>query len=369
LWSGLLLTLLAVQGGCNNGPNGTLSVIGQWDWEVMQIACQLPGGFLYGGDDFSIGAESFTMNGDQGMSQANFTDQAGNLVSIYGGWGASGFRADTTVQGDGWMIRGLMAGAVSEYLGATRVDGFLTITEDSTGTCLGAKIPFWATVGGALNEQEIIEVCPPVDIVFLMDTSGSMDDEAQALCDSISGVADRLAQLGLTDFQVTLLGITEDAGDDPDFPCLTDNARDLLGASVPGTPSPGEENLNDSEDWGPGTAVVAGRFAWRPGAIRIVVPISDEAPENGDKSGTPDCDATDQAAIDNAISVALANNVIVSPIVASESGQDPCIEQLAQQLANATGGTLSLSTDPQADIADSIFQIVVDACEQVVVSD
>ncbi|MGQ0613309.1 MAG: hypothetical protein ACT4PV_06195 [Planctomycetaceae bacterium] len=206
---------------------------------------------------------------------------------------------------------------------------------------------------------EVLQRCPGVDIVFLMDTSGSMGDEAAALCTELSGVSAQLAALGLTDFRVTILGITENAEEaGPDYSCLSNSALALLGDTIPGSPAPGHETLNSSEDWAPGTSVVAARFSWLAGRLRIIVPISDEAPENGGGS----CDESDQLAIDNAISVANTNSAIVSPIVADAGAVDPCITALANQLAAATGGTVSFSNEPGADFAQIIFDLVVAAC-------
>ncbi len=206
--------------------------------------------------------------------------------------------------------------------------------------------------------------CPSVDLVFVMDTSGSMDNEGQALCANIGQVVSDLRVLGIN-VNPTFLGITEDASDDSDFPCLTDNVLDLLGSAVPGT----NDFIDDSEDWGPATAVVASRFPWTMGSIRIIVPISDEDPQDGNAS----CDdpGSDRDAIDNAIAQALANNVFVSPIIADFSGTgndqqtNNCILTLANDLAMATGGTTSQSTDPQADLAGTINQLVVAVCQTV----
>lgn len=198
-------------------------------------------------------------------------------------------------------------------------------------------------------------VCPPLDLVFVMDTSGSMGDESQALCATIGQVAQDLANQGIT-LNTTVLGITQ--GSSSSFPCLTDSVSNLLGPQVPGDPPPGEENLNDSEDWAPGTAIVADRFPWIPGAVRIIVPISDEGAEDGDPCDDP---GEDRDSLENAIAIALVNGVVVSPIAGT--GSDSCVIDLMADLAAATGGTSFVSTDPQADIPGSIAAIVLAACQ------
>ena len=121
--------------------------------------------------------------------------------------------------------------------------------------------------------------------------------------------------------------------------------------------------LNDNEDWAPATSVAAENKAWLAGAIRMIVPISDEGPENG--GGEFSCDAADTASIDNAIAVAQRNGVIVSPIVAKPGGGiDPnsCILAEAGRLASATGGSVQQSTDASLDIPQSIVNTIIEAC-------
>ncbi len=195
--------------------------------------------------------------------------------------------------------------------------------------------------------------CPPVDIVFIMDTSGSMGDEAVELCNQIQDVLTRLEGEGVEDVQPTTLGITK-----PLF-CATNTVEKMLGSEVPNT----GYNLQisaDEESWGEATAIVADRFPWREGALRIAVPISDEGPFQGDDP----CDdlGDDRNSITNAIEVCNANDVTASPI--RGTGSSGCVKKLAEDLAEGTGGISSQSTDPEDDLADSIVSIVQSACDQ-----
>ena len=128
---------------------------------------------------------------------------------------------------------------------------------------------------------------------------------------------------------------------------------------VPGV----KDLLDDAEDWGPGTAIVADGFPWTEGSIRVIVPISDEDPQDGDG-----CFASDTDAVNNAIAQAKANDVAVSPIVAElgegncDSDDCTCIEPLALELAERTGGAMFLSTDPKADLGSAITELVEMVC-------
>ena len=199
-------------------------------------------------------------------------------------------------------------------------------------------------------------ICPPVDLVFVMDTSGSMDDEAAALCSNIAQVVTDLAGLGV-EVNPSFLGIIQDGSANPRFPCLTDNVLDLLGSPVPGDSSCGS-NLGNLEDWGAGTAIVSDRFPWAEGAIRVIVPISDEGACKGNPCNDP---GDDRSAVANAIQIANANGVFVSPITGT--GSTKCVIDLATDLALATGGITFQSTNPDADLAGAISAIVTEACE------
>ena len=203
-------------------------------------------------------------------------------------------------------------------------------------------------------------ICPPVDLVFVMDSSGSMRDEAAVLCAEIAEVIIDLERHGV-DVRAAILGITQTPGDG--FACLTDHVLGLLGGMVPGDaascPFPGEESAYES--WGPATAIVAGRFPWTPGATRLVVPISDEGPCNG--SGPEGCNdpGDDRDSAENVIAVARANKVVVSPV--SGSGSDACVLVLTSAVADGTGGTTMESNNLKLDLFTTIERIVLDHCE------
>lgn len=203
-------------------------------------------------------------------------------------------------------------------------------------------------------------MCPPVDIVFVMDTSTSMNDEAAVICDSISALSAAIASQGI-DLSADYLGVSVTPGGS--FGCLTDSVINLLGTSVPGMPPMEIETLGDcpggsavaSEDWGRATAVVAGLYPWRPNALRIVVPISDEGPWCGDP-----VNEMDDLATFHAIEVALAEGVILSPVLGTGSGA-PQIER-AQLMASSTGGTATLTTAPDQELFSAIYDVILDAC-------
>ncbi|ANM31291.1 hypothetical protein ABI59_19500 [Acidobacteria bacterium Mor1] len=204
--------------------------------------------------------------------------------------------------------------------------------------------------------------CPPVEVVYIMDTSSSMNDEGAALCDSIAAIdAELQAELGA--IQSEALGITE-AGTGV-FNCLTDSVANRYGTAVPGDPPANNTVLGSCpggnevgiEDWGRAVSVVAGTKAWGADSVRVVIPISDEGPWCGDPVTDP---GVDRDSINHASRVSVDNAVIVSPITGS--GSSGAVIGMAQDLASATGGVAQESTVPDQDLADAIKQQILDAC-------
>ncbi|MEZ4649761.1 MAG: T9SS type A sorting domain-containing protein [Candidatus Eisenbacteria bacterium] len=204
--------------------------------------------------------------------------------------------------------------------------------------------------------------CPPVEVVFVMDTSASMDGEASALCGSIEQVTAHLEASGIA-ATATYLGITTAPGGA--YGCLEGTVLSLYGDEVPGDPPPGIETLltcpggdqGPNESWGQATSIVAGLHPWAPEgeSIRLVIPIGDEGPWCGDPAN-----GNDQLSIDHAITVAVANGVIVSPITGS--GSSETVIALARQLAEGTGGEQFSSSTPSLDLAQAVVDLVENAC-------
>ncbi len=175
-----------------------------------------------------------------------------------------------------------------------------------------------------------------VDIVFVMDTSESMDDEFSALCENIRKlVADLQAQNIAVRYEI--LGVQQN--------------RQCTKSTVPQTVS--NSTVSQYEDWGPATRDLAAGYAWKPSATRLIIPMTDEGPEDGNPCQAP---GPDEDAINKAIAAATANRVRVAPILGK--GYDSCVENLAKRLASGTGGYLFYSTTPANDLAKGIRDLI-----------
>ena len=254
------------------------------------------------------------------------------------------------------------------------VDFFESAADDDTVAVTNA------TVFTDLSDRvcNCFSECPAVDMVFVMDTSGSMQNEGDALCAQVADVVDELQNQFGIDLVYSVLAIHPNRPADL-FDCLSMDmsVAAVLGESVPGTDTcPGDlggilsdrGSMEKDENWGPATAIVADRFGWLDGAIRIVVPISDEGPclGSGPTSDLEGCSVTDNSddasAVTNAISIANANGVLVSPITGD--GSSACVKFHARRIAESTGGQWFDSTNPQADLAGFVSEIALGACER-----
>ena len=266
---------------------------------------------------------------------------------------------------------------------------------------------------------DTIPVCNPVDIVIIMDTSGSMEDEIDELCAGMAQIRDH--GNGDQTIRVRIM-IINGAGSEvshlisscstTDEITLTGPDNDLvtsLATQVPlGIPSgeytcstsltSGCSNNDRAENWGPAAAVVAANYGWLTGATRVIIPISDEGPcmgsdpcnaLSGDSCSPPSgtcagqnnptgCCLTDgsnigadDSAIRNASAVALAQApaIRISPIISPinhECEAAPCIRTLAHRIAVETGGLdldYSNHTGGPIDVASAVIEIINAACD------
>jgi hypothetical protein len=269
---------------------------------------------------------------------------------------------------------GRLSGTVGGHSGSTSMRSPRSRNTAGQAGCLGTgdcndKVPCTADIcidGNCLNLAipgcvpcELSYTCPPVDVVFIMDTSGSMRDEAAVLCAQVLALSEELAASGIN-AAIKALGITDMPGGP--FDCLFGTVVDFLGASVPGElhSCPFPDGSAAYESWGPATAIVAQNYPWTPGAARIIVPMSDEGPCNGSRPEGCNDPGDDRESIDNAIAVALANNVIVSPIAGTSS--DACVISLGTAIAKATGGHLYQLKNPQSEFKSSLIEIIHQTC-------
>jgi len=191
-----------------------------------------------------------------------------------------------------------------------------------------------------LLPQAVFAQSAQIDAILLVDTSASMIDDLDQLCDALPNT-EKLIRESFALARVRVVGIIDK------YKCAQETTRSLIPNSA----------VLDDEDWGIAIAELAAGYPWQAGAIRLIMPLSDAGPASGNpiQDPGPDRDATSRA-----IRAALANKVILSPILAAPdvdiTQEDRVrLEALAQEMAARTGGRLFISRGP-ADLSTALQQ-------------
>ncbi len=230
----------------------------------------------------------------------------------------------------------------------------------TTDVCVDAACTF-QPIPGCIPCGAGFTCDPPTEVVFIVDTSGSMRDEAAALCEGIAGLQQEFADGGIS-LVAHIFGIT-DTGDGASFACLTGDVVSELGGDVPGeplTPCDFPNGLSAFESWGPATAIVAARFPWQPGRKRYIFPLADEGPCNGSRPDGCNDPGDDRDSVDNALVQAVEHDVVVSPITGT--GSSTCTTTLANILAGGTFGMATHLKDARKELIGAVRDSLLQYC-------
>ena len=158
-----------------------------------------------------------------------------------------------------------------------------------------------------------------LDMAFVIDTSGSMNNEWTMLDTLIENFTQSIWDSGV-DLNVTIYNLASLKSTSPYAKLMNTVTYNGVNKSA------------HSEDWGPGTTWAALYHPWRSGAGRVIIPISDECAYAGGTSEGSD----DIASIQEAITACTQNDVTVYPFWGDGSSSSVISEM--NTLANGTGG-------------------------------
>lgn len=173
-----------------------------------------------------------------------------------------------------------------------------------------------------LRSVEVDRIGSKIDLAFVIDTSGSMSDDWNDVCNIQSDVVNSLEDDG-ADVEFTVYGLSS-----------TQNCADESISSL------------HLESWGPGTEWLVNNHQWRSGSKKVIFPISDECPKDGDGCGSPD-----ESSIQSALNALESTEIEVYPIWGSGGGSQ--VQNYMKDLAEATDGEASYKGDA-SDLAEFI---------------
>jgi uncharacterized repeat protein (TIGR01451 family) len=217
----------------------------------------------------------------------------------------------------------------------------------------------------ARAKTQVASSCGPIDVVFVIDTTSSMDeaiDNVKAEVGGLIGLVDDFSesdfQLGLVTFkdQVTVLNDLA-AGNEA---AVQANILALTAEGGGNTPEASDEALNtiihglDADDRPPGAQIGDFNGVWRPEAVKLIILITDAPPGGFDDTFTPGED--DENAHDRALEAAAADmsiSAIYVPTTINETA-----EAVMQDYAATSGGIYFEAEEDGSGTADAIAGIV-----------
>lgn len=213
------------------------------------------------------------------------------------------------------------------------VEGFGNTKLVATAHCQGMDVaePFESTPGdGAVSitfpSERLLPATPTVDIAFVLDTTGSMSEEINAMRDTLAKIATRLKSLNVKP-RVALVEY-RDRGDDF-VTRTTQMTTDLegLSARIAGLSANGggdtPEHVNEA------IRVAVGGLKWKASSVARLVFLIGDAP--------PHLDYQDDPGYKDYVVRANHNGIQIYTIAAS--GMDRVGQVVFRQIAQVTGGT------------------------------
>jgi hypothetical protein len=228
----------------------------------------------------------------------------------------------------------------------------------AVGACV-----FISLCGPAAQAQQ----CGPMDVVFVIDNTGSMTAVIAEVQKQVGKIADAAQNASGSDYQFGLIALP--ANDVVVLLDLAPNNRQALDAAVVKMATSGSCGLAVGYDEGMNAAInhlgarigpsgtQTGEFAgvWRPDATKILMIITDTDPAGFH------CDRTDE----EKFAVKLAQDALVQGIhttgiyVPDGGGTDPIADpKILSDVATAGGGIFKQSKSDASDLSDVISDII-----------
>ncbi len=235
--------------------------------------------------------------------------------------------------------------------------GFI-MNPTTSATSYLAKNESWLSEGYIIDLiSSSTVVSKPLDLVIILDQSGSMGDEISVLTDDLVGVINQISD-DVTDLQTGLIlfgGSSSNPYDDDSLvtPLTKDITTivDVLSRTDAG---------GGHEPWGDALWVAQNRLNWRDNAVKLIVLITDEPCDGGSVIGYGGSDDYDGELLYELFASLKSQGFILCTVAAS--GSDSLTQKQLEIAAETTAGTYIIlgGEGPQtSDLPDIIGELVV----------
>jgi von Willebrand factor type A domain-containing protein/peptidase M66-like protein len=239
---------------------------------------------------------------------------------------------------------------------------------DEGGTCSTFSSDNFRVSENGVSETDFFSVTPPnenqgvrlVDVVFIMDNSGSMGGDQLAVRNNVFGFVDKLTQAGINfAFGVTRYGQSANSG----RPAIEDNGNLTTNASY------FKDNLWTRNVTSGGTepgylAIVqsASGFNFRPGSRRVFVIITDENPNQGGATreqalGALQSGNTTLFAVTESALFSSFTSLVTNP-AEQLLGLSTSFDQIFTSITNLIGGTYRITYKASNETIDGVERTV-----------
>ena len=273
------------------------------------------------------------------------------------------FRATTTAGGK--VIFFPRAAGVSDDLRELRMEASLGNQTASGSLQRGQNMTQELTLPGAIQAT-----MPKLDVLFLLDTTGSMGDEITQVQQSIRSIADQVDALSPRPELRFGLVAYRDQGDEY-VTRATDFTSDVAAFRQTLSRVQADGGGDDPEALTEALAAAVNDVTWAEGALRLTFLVADAPPH---------VTSQEQHSYVDSIRGAVAKGIKVYPIAASNTSKpaEYVFRQMAQQTlgrfifltyqqgqaAGTPGDTTTMNVDPAAFTAGRLDEIVVNAIKR-----
>lgn len=192
--------------------------------------------------------------------------------------------------------------------------------------------------------------CGPIDIVFVIDDTGSMGGAINNVKAGINSIINDVTAYSAGDYQMGLLTFKDTV---TVRNALAPGNAAAVAANVLSLSASGGSNTPEASDVAVGAAV--GFPNWRAGALKIIVLVTDAPPGGSDDTYTPGVD--DANANQRALDAAARQIRIASVYVPTNN--DPTTRAIMQNYANKTNGVYKETAPDGSGTADAIRSMLL----------